>query len=274
MSVGVRGDVITLFNRLEMFRQEEDLRSLVQVLDAPSSVLPLGDVPKQIIDEITRMAKAAVAAKPTHDALMTKAAFTFFANMSVVTSPTNIACLQAEEFAILVNDALVVSTKDPTTVFLILDAAMSLSSATPFLRSAFGKAGVIEATLRTAKLFSQEGDILLAASCTISTMLFADPENALRFVVAGGIKMFVSLHGFAAKRQQEYKKQCNHDMTLLFKDIGRFTKESILMACKFTGKEIDAAVEECSWGRFGENIELDELKWAVTAARKKASAIA
>jgi hypothetical protein len=169
---------------------------------------------------------------------------------------------------------------DADAAFQGMDLAATLASNSGEARAALGDAGCCALVVAAAKQHRKDGRVLFGAGATIATLTMADVANGGRVVAAGGVQFLADVFKVTTRQQHAAAKQGSggggdaaEEAAALRADACRYARQALLNLCKVPAAAADAAFAACQWGRYGDLLEADELKWDVEAERKRCAAL-
>ena len=110
-----------------------------------------------------------------------------------------------------------------------------------------------------------------------------DVSNGKHLVEASGVQFLVDVCKVTARQRVQMATAAAkpgaaaaedvEDRAQLLSDTVNYARQTLLNLTKVPAAAADAAFGKCVWGRYGDLMEVDELKWDVEAERKRCMAL-
>ena len=167
-------------------------------------------------------------------------------------------------------------TPDGDTAFALMDVLATVAASSGDARAVVGEAGAIPVLLDTAKAHKSNDDVLFGVTFCLHTLTMMDTLNGKRLLEAGGLQVLVAIfiaeHRRLAKTSVAGAIGITKDGTAAASPA-KYAKSAALNTMKVPFDIADEKLRVCNFGKFGDVIAADELKWTLTAERKKSLAL-
>jgi hypothetical protein len=143
------------------------------------------------------------------------------------------------------------------SIFAALDVIASFCSQSGEARIKFGC--LIPEVIQCARSRGA-AEIVFGAAVCLATLTIANDSNVMEVIHRGGATFMLTAYRQAALNQT------NHNRKQIFRDIQKWSKE-VLMNCSVLMPQDH--LNELDFGKFGENLSVDELKTDILLRRRR-----
>jgi hypothetical protein len=151
------------------------------------------------------------------------------------------------------------------SVFHVLDLLATVTADNAANRKALGERGVFPALLDAARQHKKELTVLFSVAFAVGALTMADVVNGGRAIDANALQVLVEIFKSGARA-----RVADADLR---KDTMKYSREAIMNLTKVPFDSAATAFDSIKWGKFGDLIEVDELKLDVEQERKRSLAL-
>ena len=272
-------EVEALLNRLSIFRGAQQ----VEAAEALEPFVAIESVVSAVDEEILRTAFQIVSDPDDVPDVVVKVLLQLLANSCVSDDDqVNRRILNRLGIAQLCERVLVSRARSAACCYAVLDVISTISTNNSELRRLF--ASSMPKILECMKANKLNLELLFGACCALATLTLADFTNAHSLIAAGGFTMLLEVYKFAAKQQHNLATKLTtpnafvgissealtaEEVSGLLCEIQSWAKATLTNIIRVPDPEIDAVLQKASFGRFGDLIPVDELKWHLTSQRRR-----
>jgi hypothetical protein len=278
-------EVESLLNRLSIFRGKEQLEAATALEPFASDEDVLAVMDPSLLQSAFFVAKdaAAVAAPSESDEAALKVALQICANCCINDDDqTNRRLLHKLGVCALCEAVLGGPKRSSMCIYAVLDVISTLSTNNGDLRRDYS--ACIPLIFNAMRLHRANLDILFGACCALTTLTLADSRNASVVLAGNGFNVLLDVFKFAARRQTKprsapkavtesemLKEDVDSDEErMLLGDILSWAKSGLTNLVRSRCDGIDELLKNAAFGRFGDLLPVDELKWHLTTQRRRA----
>lgn len=162
---------------------------------------------------------------------------------------------------------------DADTAFALLDVVATVASASGEARTKCAEGGIVPVILETAKAHKTNDDVLFGVTFSLHTLTM-DTLIGKQVIENGGLQILVAIFIAEQKRAAKAPQATLQAMAeSRASSPAKYAKSAALNVMKAPFDVVDEKLKACNFGRFGEVIAADDLKWQLQQERKKALAL-